>query len=181
MATVLRIDSRLVQLVIFYNTIGCCVKDTRINHTHSLSFLKFFFSLFLYFPSFMVLFLFSALISFFVVSSRFLLLCWAALYSQSWYFFWCFIKVFPFLLVLLCIVILDALFSCFIKVFLLCWRCFSLSALIFFFDVSSRFFLYSWCCFVSLSCILFLVVSLRIFLLCWWCFLLSAWIFFFIS
>ena len=53
----LRNNRSLFQAVIFYNTIRCCVKNTTINHTQSLNFLKCFFSLhFSICSSFLVLF-----------------------------------------------------------------------------------------------------------------------------
>ena len=129
----------LFQLVIFFNMIGCCVKNTRISHTHLLNFLKCFFSLYI-FEFFLLLwcgFVFSAWILFLVVSSRFFLLSWCCFISLSWIRF----------------LFVSSSLS------LLCWCCFAFSALIFFFVVSSKFFLLSWCCFVSLSWILFLIVS----------------------
>ena len=83
-------NSSLFQLVIFYNMIGCCVRNTRINHTHSLNFLKCFFCLHfcIFFLLFKCHFAFSARIFFFlVVSSRFFLLSWCCFVSSSWILF----------------------------------------------------------------------------------------------
>ena len=161
--TVLRTNNSLFQLVMLCNKIGCCIKNNRINHTHSLNFLKCFSSLHFW--------IFSSFLMVFCVFSLDIL-------------FSCFIKVFPSLqmLLFLFLFILDTLFSS-SRFFFLLWCCFASSSWILFLVVSTSFFfffagvaLYSqpWYCFLlfhqgfsffpgvalwSLCWILFLVVS----------------------
>ena len=159
--TVLRVNCSLVEPMIFYNTMDCCVKHISIYYTHSWNFLKWFFSLFLsifeYFLLFWCCSIFLVWITFLALSSRFFFLSWCCFESLSWILF----------------LVVSSRF------FFLSWCHFlSLSGIVFL-VASSRFFLLLWCRFISSSWILISVVSSKFFLLCWCFFVFLAWILFF--
>ena len=152
---VLRVNCSLVQQMIFYNTMDCCVKNIRINYIHSLNFLKwissFFLSIFEFFLLFWCCSVFLVWIIFLAVWSRFLFLTWCCFESLSWILF----------------LVVSSRF------FLLLWCRFISLSWILVLVVSSRFFLLCWCCFVFLAWILFSMVLSRSFLLSCCCVLFS--------